>query len=499
MKNPLASRSLSFRLAFQVGLLMAIVVAIGMITMWGARKSDASVINLAGRQRMLSQKYSKEFLEQVLDQTGSESARGQASGDTRRLFELTLAALIQGGETFADLAGTASVELPPAPSAEIQTQLHDVQTLWAKLVVSADKTLSPGVQPERYAAALAEFKALNPQVLKEMNVAVGMFQAEADARRGLMMGSQYVTFFIAAVVFAFVLYYVRFGIAKPLDGAIAELDERATQVNAVSAEINTASMSVANGASDQAAAIEQTTATVEELAAGAVKNAESADQANAFSSEVCESLTGGKETMDNLKRAMDAIDANMAEVGKSLKMIDGIAFQTNLLALNAAIEAEGAGEGGRRFAVVAEEVRKLAERSAEAAKETAVRIESAAGSTREGVAFCAETADAMSGIFDTVVQVSDIVSNIESASRQQADSISQMRASIGQVDTVTQSNAAAAEETAASAESLKDEAGQLRTVVDDLVVLATGGGKKPNETEPQAADGDSTRGVEQWD
>ena len=178
--------------------------------------------------------------------------------------------------------------------------------------------------------------------------------------------------------------------------------------------------------------------------------------------------------MQAMSAAMQAIKASSDDIGKIIKTIDEIAFQTNILALNAAVEAARAGEAGMGFAVVADEVRNLAQRSAQAAKETAAKIEGAIGSTAQGVEISAKVAAALNDIVAKVRQVDELVAEVASASHEQTQGITQINTAVGQMDKVTQSNAASAEESAAAAEQLSAQAETMKHSVQELINLVDG-------------------------
>jgi methyl-accepting chemotaxis protein len=204
------------------------------------------------------------------------------------------------------------------------------------------------------------------------------------------------------------------------------------------------------------------------------KNAETAEKAAQVSGHTKAAADKGNAAMEKMAGAIDQIQKSATETSKILKTIDEIAFQTNLLALNAAVEAARAGEAGKGFAVVAEEVRNLAMRSAEAAKNTASLIEESVANARNGVAMSAEVGKTLQEITTAAEQVSGLVNEISAASKEQAQGIGQVNTSVGQMDKVTQSSAATAEESASAAEELNAQAEQLQGVVRELVRLVGG-------------------------
>ena len=204
------------------------------------------------------------------------------------------------------------------------------------------------------------------------------------------------------------------------------------------------------------------------------RNSEHARQANELAKEAREAADKGVGDMQTMAAAMDAIKVSSDDIAKIIKTIDEIAFQTNILALNAAVEAARAGEAGMGFAVVADEVRNLAQRSAQAAKETAGKIEGAITKTGQGVEISAKVAAALTEIVSKVRQVDDLVTEVSGASREQTEGITQINTAVSQMDRVTQSNAATAEESAAAAEELNAQAEVMKQSVAELLQLVGG-------------------------
>jgi methyl-accepting chemotaxis protein len=190
--------------------------------------------------------------------------------------------------------------------------------------------------------------------------------------------------------------------------------------------------------------------------------------------------------MNEMREAMDAIKTSSNDIAKIIKTIDEIAFQTNILALNAAVEAARAGEAGAGFAVVAEEVRALAQRSANSAKETASKIEVAIKNGEHGVVISSKVAEALLVIVEKARKVDELVAEIATASQEQNQGISQINTAVSQMDKVTQSNAASAEETAAAAEELSAQSVSLKEIVGQLHQMIGGGsnGKTVTEVRP---------------
>jgi methyl-accepting chemotaxis protein len=190
-----------------------------------------------------------------------------------------------------------------------------------------------------------------------------------------------------------------------------------------------------------------------------------------LSKQAREAAEKGVTDMQVMSAAMAAIKVSSDDIAKIIKAIDEIAFQTNILALNAAVEAARAGEAGMGFAVVADEVRNLAQRSAQAAKETAAKIEGAITRTSQGVEISANISQVLGDIVTRARQVDELASELASASREQSQGISQINTAVSQMDKVTQSNAATAEEGAAASEELKAQAETMKHSVTELMKL----------------------------
>jgi methyl-accepting chemotaxis protein len=252
----------------------------------------------------------------------------------------------------------------------------------------------------------------------------------------------------------------------------ASLSGIVTQVRSATDGINTASSEIASGNQDLSARTEQTASNLEETAASMEQltstvrqSADAARQANQLAASASEIAVRGGNVVGQVVTTMDEINASSKKISDIIGVIDGIAFQTNILALNAAVEAARAGEQGRGFAVVAGEVRNLAQRSAEAAKEIKGLIGSSVDRVEVGSKLVAQAGQTMSEIVGSVQRVSDIIGEITAASGEQSDGIGQVNVAVNQLDQMTQQNAALVEESAAAAESLKDQATRLAQVV----------------------------------
>jgi methyl-accepting chemotaxis protein len=260
---------------------------------------------------------------------------------------------------------------------------------------------------------------------------------------------------------------------------VSELSEGAEQTSAAAEQVSAASLTLAEGASEQAAALQQTSASLEEIAGMTKRNAANAQATKDLANQARANADAGANEMQQMSQAMQEIKTSSDDIGKIIKTIDEIAFQTNILALNAAVEAARAGEAGMGFGVVAEEVRNLAQRSAQAAKETATRIETAIRKTSQGVEMSRKVSESLAGIVTHVRRVDELLGEIATASREQSEGIGQINAAVTQMDKIVQSNAAGAEETAGAAQEMNGQAQVLRGIVEELQGLTGTAGAAP--------------------
>lgn len=249
---------------------------------------------------------------------------------------------------------------------------------------------------------------------------------------------------------------------------LRNINEATEQVAAGSTQVSDSSIALSQGVTQQASALEELTASVEEIARQTTQNAEAANKASDNTKTAQTNAVVGNSHMNSMITAMEEINESSRSISKIIKVIDDIAFQTNILALNAAVEAARAGQHGKGFAVVAEEVRNLAARSASAANETTGLIENSMKKVEEGRKIANETAEALTRIVSDIASATELVSNIATASTEQAVGVEQINQGITQIADVVQSTSATAEETASASEELSSQAVLLKEQVNSF-------------------------------
>lgn len=279
---------------------------------------------------------------------------------------------------------------------------------------------------------------------------------------------------VLTLVTLLIMRIIRRKVEGPITALVYQLREGATQVAGAAGQVADASNAMADGATESAASIEETSASLSEMASVIRRNAEGATEVDRLAEQARQDAERGQSAIERMGNAMAELKNSSDMTANIIRTIDEIAFQTNLLALNAAVEAARAGEAGKSFAVVAEEVRRLAQRSAEAAKTTAGMIQESRDKADQSVAVSEEVKEALTAILERVARLSVLIREVARSSDEQSKGIEQITAAVGQLEQVTQANAASSEQAAAASEELSGQARELSDMVETLLLIVGG-------------------------
>jgi methyl-accepting chemotaxis protein len=323
---------------------------------------------------------------------------------------------------------------------------------------------------------IPSLEELSRQAVQEKQLAAELMNAAVkDTSQQVTLGNWVtIIMLLFSMTAGVVIVFVVRRISESLRKAISDLSEGAGQVASAAGQISSSSQSLAQGASEQAASLEETSSSSEEINSMARKNAENSQNAHSLVLQSQQRVDDTNHSLESMVTAMSDIKNSSDKVSKIIKVIDEIAFQTNILALNAAVEAARAGEAGMGFAVVADEVRNLAQRCAQAAKDTAALIEESITKSNDGQAKVEHVALAIRAITEESAKVKTLVDEVSVGSQEQTRGIEQIARALTQMEQVTQQSAANAEESAAAAEELTAQASTLMEVVHQLSAMVGG-------------------------
>ena len=370
-------------------------------------------------------------------------------------------------------------------AASIERFLGDAHRVYGEVIDTPDM---PTELQERASELTARtetfnrsFKQMNDQSAASLSSQLEALEVQSRRQSRLAL----VVFSCTLAIACTFAFFVMRSTTRSLRASLATLTEGAHEVVLASSRMASSAKSLSQGSTEQAASIEETSASMEEMASMTRMNAEHSQTTANLMLEVEKSVHASNEALQLMVGSMTGITESSSKVAKIIKTIDEIAFQTNILALNAAVEAARAGDAGMGFSVVADEVRNLAQRSAQAAKDTAVLIEESIAKSHAGSQRVGEVAASIATITKHAVAVKTLVDAISEASRQQSQGIEQVSQAISQMERVTQATAATAEESASASEELNSQAEMSMSVVSAVEALVGGGDR--GTTAPERA------------
>jgi len=453
-----------------------IIFGMFFVTWWVTvkMKDDGLLINLAGRQRMLTQKMTQEILYfHAMDKVTAmpDKTAGDSVKNTMVLFEKTLLALTDSGDAPLSLdMKTTKYRYCPKAKEPAYSQLKEVGKMWVHFSSAVNSVLDNSYDAEE---KIDWIMKNNFPLLKAMNKAVVMMQKQAENKVNMLLLSQMIGI-VAAIIFVIIAVLVVLAVVQKLNGVMRGIDSGAEGVGDGSIAIAASSVSLADTASAQASAIEESSASIMEMSSQTKKNAKNAEKANALMGSINNIVKKADGSMKKLTFSMDEISKASEDTFEIVKTIDEIAFQTNLLALNAAVEAARAGDAGSGFAVVAGEVRNLAIRSADAAKNTSEMIEEIVKKIQEVGGEVKKTNAEFKEVAQGSAEIGGLFGDIAAASAEQAEGVSQINQAVAELGDGVQQSAAVSEESASSAEEMKCQAREMKSIVNELVVLVEG-------------------------
>ncbi len=455
-------------------LLIGLTIVLGVVTLIGLRGYDKVVHSLADDALVgvsACSKVEAEFLEMRGDMW-----RHAASNDSKDMDHMAqeiqrlkseIASKLKDIQTaiFSDEERAINQKIDPAVARYYE--------LWEK-VAALSRAGKRDEAYRQYADGSAIFTDVRDAIHAETeyNRRNGTkYTAEAAATGARVKWLTWLLLLLSVGLGSGALFLVVRNLNRVLRQTVSELTEGAGQVASASAQVASSSQTLAQGSSEQAASLEETSASSEEITSMTQKNAENSSTAATLMTDVDQRVTEGNRTLEEMMQSMREITGSSDKISKIIKVIDEIAFQTNILALNAAVEAARAGEAGMGFAVVADEVRSLAQRSAQAAKDTSSLIEESIAKSNEGGTRLQRVADVMRAITESTVKVKTLVDEVNLGSQEQARGIQQISKAITQMDQVTQGTAASAEESASASEQLSAQAEAMDHAVRKLSLL----------------------------
>jgi methyl-accepting chemotaxis protein len=459
------------------GLMLGLVLVLDTVALLSIRGLNADLeraTNVTGRRQYLAGVVKAAAFE--MNSMARASMLAAVVGDRvhadgyQQQFAAPQRALLGGVQELGRLAGgresDSLLQRLAAETAAVQQGQEELrQAIAGEKLDAALAIFGQKLQP-RLDGIAAEASSLVDQQNRELTATSAASAAQASQMRSLTIGMALLAVIVGCIVF--------WGVRQAnslLQSMASRMSESAERVANAATQVSGASRSLSQGAAQQAVSLEETSASAEEIASITRKNA---DHTMAVAGLMQESEHGAvevHETLDRMIEKMKEIDASSNKIARIIQVIDEIAFQTNILALNAAVEAARAGEAGLGFAVVADEVRNLAQRCAQAARDTAGLIEESIATSRDGNARLDRVAGAIRSTTERSARVKSLVDEVSLGSQEQARGMEQISNAILQMEKVTQSSAAGAEQTAGAGAKLEDHAQDLRELVREMHLM----------------------------
>lgn len=458
-----------------------------------------------GNYTLSIKEINQEFLKYVIKHFSSETAQADYWMDDHYLTVVTPALSFSGSETGLFLMGRKTDDV----TADIRYQRKTIYTIFGLAALAMigmviilywnihRNVLRPlGAEPHEISEIIArvsqgdtqisieDYKSSHRGIYAAIHDMIGALSRKADLADCVAQGDLSHQIQLASDKDRLGKALSR--MVENLSLIVNDLRKSSAQVHSGAIQISDVAQGLSQGATESASSLEEISASMNEINAQVRHNAESAQEANRLTANAQASAQNGQQSMAIMAAAMAEIKTSSTHISNIIKTIDEIAFQTNLLALNAAVEAARAGKHGQGFAVVAQEVRNLAQRSAKAANETTELITASTAKVENGASVASQTAASLTEIVENITQAANIVSEIAAASNEQAQGLHQVSQGLGQIDMVIQQNTANAEECAAAAEELSGQSQQFRTLLTQFTLQTTpvSNTHPPSETSP---------------
>ena len=462
------------KLLLSVGAVLLMSVAQGITSLQSTTQLNASLENATSKTAR------RLILVGLIDAAGSDMLAAQ-----RGIIMYAFAGSAPGLERSKALMNSAAAEwqksidqvrpmLVSEDSRQLVNQMQEELTMWRAALTDVARLAEQGDPQTALELATARCVPIYEASMRDTNrlraIQEESLAQDAESGASVIRGSRWTQFGLLALslaIGAIVVLIVR-RTNHTLQHAAAGLTQAAEQVASAATQISSSSQALAQGVAEQAASITETSASTEEITSMTRRTADHSRTATELMGQTTTVVKDANRTLELMQASMHDINASSDKIGQIIKVIDGIAFQTNILALNAAVEAARAGDAGMGFAVVADEVRNLAQRSAQAAKDTASLIDESIAKSSEGRTKLDQLSAAIRAITERSEKVQTLIGEVHAGSEEQARGVEQIARAMTQMEKVTQSSAASAEQAASSGESMSAQSINMRRVVEEL-------------------------------